>query len=296
MDNNNLIDRYFDGEMSEVEMKAFESSVKHDPVLEKEFLFQQEIIESIKATRMAEIKANLNAIDISGAASGTGSSWIYKTVASVAVVGGAITYFTVFNNPFTTKEEITTPVENITSTEVTQFEVTDSEVIEEGVIESKSEVESISKKPIVTASAKKDEVAEIRDTESSSLVSPAITDDFGDIDDAASNALAPVNELIDKSAFEHSTISIELNNNKQKYNFHYQLKNNKLFLYGNFDKVYEVLDFKHKDQSDLFFFYDNKYYDIDDASTSINAFVEIEGEELSELKQKIFSNENAKSQ
>lgn len=297
MDNNNLIDRYFEGEMSEVEMREFETSLQQDPVLEKEFIFQQEIIETLKASRMAELKANLNAIDISSVTTGIGSTWIYKTVASVVVVGGAITYFAFFNDSPATIEEETTPIETITSDNVG----TDNR--EEETVSTTTEIENIvtdedAVKPnnVIETDPDVKEESQVRDTETTTLASPEVTDDFGDIDDAASNALPPANELIDKSAFEHSTISVVVNNNKKKYTFHYQLKANTLILYGTFDKVYEVLDFKHDDQSDLFFFYDNKYYDIDDSQSGIKAFQEMEGEELTTLKQKLFSNEEAKSQ
>lgn len=299
MSNNNLIDRYFDGEMSEMEMKEFENSVHNDPVLEKEFLFQQEIIKSIKSARMAELKANLNTIDVSGIATGTSSAWFYKTVASVVVVGGAITYFTLFTDDAShSKNDFVAPIE--------QIETESPESIEEiGQLPSieldkfESEKTQLSNEPNLseTAPSMKEEVIEkVKDTETSSLESPDITDDFGDIDDAASNASPPDNELIDKGAFEHSTINIEINSTKQKYNFHYQLKGNTLYLYGIFDKVYEVLEFKHNDNSDLFFYYDHTYYDINDSKSGIIEFQALEEEELSELKQKIFNNEEAKSQ
>ncbi|MDH5365433.1 MAG: hypothetical protein OEW67_00480 [Cyclobacteriaceae bacterium] len=291
MINTELIDRYLGGEMTAEEMTGFEQTLSTDPLLNKEFLFQKEIVDGIKLARKRELKNTLNTIDITG---GTSSSiWNAKTVtAAIVTVGGILTYMMFPINEQNTEGAIPKVIEN-TSTEYES--------------QKKSEVEIINITPTVSdntitnhikADDESQEVFTKKEIkEDVEIVNTDVMDDFGDFEeDKLNHADAPENFMNDKGAFEHSTIKVEINNNKKKYSFHYQLKDNTLFLYGNFTKIYEVLEFKNNSENDLFFYYNNKYYDINENQNSITLLEEMTLEETTDLKQKIYNGNEAKSQ
>ena len=94
MENIELIDKYLSGRMSDGEMMEFEQTLSADPLLNKDFEFQQAIVEGVKTARVNELKASLNAIDVSGLTSTT-SFWSVKTItaATIIIVGGVTSYF-----------------------------------------------------------------------------------------------------------------------------------------------------------------------------------------------------------
>ena len=64
VDHSEDIDRYFAGKMGAEEIQQFEEDVRQNPILEQEFLFEQELVEAIQAMRRAELKAMLNKVHI----------------------------------------------------------------------------------------------------------------------------------------------------------------------------------------------------------------------------------------
>lgn len=287
MINTELIDKYFDGGMTAEEMLGFEQTLSTDPLLNKEFLFQKEIIDGIKLARKNELKNTLNAIDITGGISS--SIWNAKTISAAIVItiGGVMTYMMLPVNDQKTK--VITPI-----------------IIEEASTkkESKTEIDNIDITPTVSKSnitnhqQLKDEKdqTDFRDEEIK-IENTDVMDDFGDFEeDKLNHAEAPENFMNDKGAFEHATIEVVISNNKKKYSFHYQLKNNTLFLYGDFTKVYEVLELKANTKNDLFFYYDDKFYDINENQISVTLLEEMTLEETTNLKQKIYNSNDAKSQ
>ena len=59
-----LIDAYLNGEMIDQEAIEFENQLQKDPLLENEFQWQHDIVNSIRDFRQAELKATLNAVDV----------------------------------------------------------------------------------------------------------------------------------------------------------------------------------------------------------------------------------------
>lgn len=298
MEKNELIEQYLSGRMSENDMVEFEQMLSTDPLLNKEFLFQQDIVQAIQETRKQELITKLDAIDVSGLTDTSGLLNL-KTIAaaSVLIIGGVVSYFmlsgddvTPENDQISTIEIVEEPKESSNVSTVTieesassdeSFDVQPEDVIEEEKLEDESTVTSIS--------ISKDELDAINSSE--------INDDFGDFDDDDFNLSGPPENFMNsKGEFEHSTIGVIISNNKKKYSFHYQIKDNTLFLFGNFDKVYEVLEFNTGNSSDLFFVYEDKYYNLNEAQSSIAPLEEMDLEETMELKQKMNSTGAAKGQ
>ncbi|HTF18863.1 MAG TPA: hypothetical protein VK658_12365, partial [Chryseolinea sp.] len=74
------------------------------------------------------------------------------------------------------------------------------------------------------------------------------------------------------------SIAIEagINGNNGKYNFHYQFKDNKLFLYGVFEKnLYELMEFFSNNKRTLFLYYKNNYYLLNEDDNKIKRLAPI---------------------
>jgi hypothetical protein len=74
------------------------------------------------------------------------------------------------------------------------------------------------------------------------------------------------------------SIAIEagINGNNGKYNFHYQFKDNKLFLYGVFEKnLYELMEFFSNNKRTLFLYYKENYYLLNEDDNKIKRLAPI---------------------
>lgn len=284
MDNLELIDKYLNGEMSGSELTLFEQSLDVDPLLKKEFKMQQDIVNGIKSVRANELKTRLDAIDVSGTINPSNILNLKTIGIAAAIIGGIIIYASVENE--IPESSSTNPVvENIViekAVEIDSDEGVDNKTITDPT-DNKTDKIATNR----SVSKEEDIIAENSD----------VSDDFGDFEDEEENySLAPDNFMLDKGMFDQSSIEVEINDGKKKYSFHYQLREGKLLLFGEFNEIYEVLEFKNNIENDLIFYYNNKYYDIDENQPVITPLVEMTVEETTELKIKINGNNDAKSQ
>jgi hypothetical protein len=68
---------------------------------------------------------------------------------------------------------------------------------------------------------------------------------------------------IEKAPVLHTSpsIAVEIDTKNKKYDFHYQFKDGKLFLYGPFENdLYEILEFFSDDKRTMFLFYQENFY------------------------------------
>jgi len=252
MDIQEKIDAYFAGTLSEKEIKDLELLVKENPEFQKEFELQKDISEAFKELRFAELKAQLNSVQIPPAS--VAPPWV-KILSTVAIVSGIsiIGYF------------IFKPANSVQPTKSPQQEIsTPNEVIPE---------EIKADKPGNNKTEKKEEVVKEEKTAESKPanpipVKPNIIEDFQD-DETTDSISVPENTAMESSAFSNSSVAIEVKQNTQ-YNFHYRFSGDRLFLYGDFtDDLYNILEFKDDSISQLFFFYKDAYYYLDKKQTEI---------------------------
>ncbi len=70
--------------------------------------------------------------------------------------------------------------------------------------------------------------------------------------------------FVDQRIEKVSKIEISTDNSQRKYSFHYKLTDNKLRLYGDFDKsIYEILEFNTASEKQLYLYYAGHYYPIE---------------------------------
>jgi hypothetical protein len=87
-------------------------------------------------------------------------------------------------------------------------------------------------------------------------------------------------ETISK-AFVTSSIEVEIDATNKKSNFHYLFMDNKLVLYGAFEKnLYEILEFIGEDKRTVFLYYKSNYYLLDLTKTEPTQLIPIKNPEL----------------
>ncbi|MTI39112.1 hypothetical protein [Fulvivirga lutimaris] len=266
MSNNDLINSYFEGAMTEVEKQDFLNLVSSDPAMKKEFDFQQDVIEGLKNARIAELKARLDNVAVGGGYTGSIISKV-AVVGAVALVAGLAYYF---NQPSTETIEVAPKevVEDVNNLITEQPEI--EQVASEESSNTMAEESQVNEEPTRITSrkpAKKEEV-EINKPQ---LVEPLDLSEEGDEDLDVPEAV-----LNKKSETSNPAIDVEIDNSKKKYSFHYQLKDGRLFLYGAFDKgLYEILEFNTSKGKTLYLYYKESYYGLSKTQSEITPLSEV---------------------
>ncbi|CAN0439391.1 unnamed protein product, partial [Phaeothamnion confervicola] len=89
-----------------------------------------------------------------------------------------------------------------------------------------------------------------------------------------------------KKAFVTSSIEVETDTMSKKYNFHYVFKNNKLILYGAFERnLYEILEFIGDEKRTVVLFYKSNYYLLDIAKAQPTKLTPIRDRKLLKMLQ-----------
>ena len=285
MINYDSIEEYLNGTLSKDQMEGFELKLEQDPEFKREFDFQNDIIESLKNTRKAELKARLNDVQV-GSGIGIGSTGSIVKISSAIIITagiGILSYFTLFDKTATKDPSTTSNIEQIL-TEESQPEITQKEDTEQQE-ESPSKPESIDqstneKSPTDTEGKQ----TAVRDTQKEFIttpvpVKPEIIEDFPE--DQETVVDVPDNTLPESTiTFTKSNIEIDIQDDEQ-YDFHYRFVDDRLFLYGDFhDGVYEIIEIREGDIKSIFLYYNMKFYALDKSRKIITSLQEIKDDEL----------------
>ena len=269
MSNSDLINAYFGNEMTDAERHTFESRLQKEAQLKKEFEFQKEIVDVIKQTRKAELKAMLDKVPVSGAAATSGTSKALTTAAVIGIMALGAYYF------WPNDEEASTPTavtveqtidepKNDQQPQVSVTEVEPEETVESPAVIEQDEVstpeEVVASNDIVeTPVVSKEEVNASAGTPEINTPNPQTS--FDTQEDLNDSLEAPGGKLVSKPGEDHATLDVEINNTHKNFTFHYQFKSGKLFLYGSFDRsLYEILEINHQEGKAMFLYYRDKFY------------------------------------
>jgi hypothetical protein len=246
-----LLDDYLSNRLGVEDKAAFEQKIQADPDLMKELEFQQDLVESIKQVRVAELKTILNNIPLSSIP--TGQTSLITKIGSVIIIGGLVVtglyyYFSNDSEPVPQ-----TPL--------------DTEVIDE----SKTEEPPTADETPITESAKEEPLNTAENTEKESVTSkpaPAKKPNLNVYDPTKEKdqpELDPQEQIdIISHAFVTSSIEVETNSESKDYSFHYMFKNKRLVLFGiQEDDLYEILEFIYDEKRTVFLFYKSNYYWLD---------------------------------
>jgi hypothetical protein len=251
-----LLDDYIGNRLSEGERESFEGKLQADPELQRELKIQQGIVESLRKARASELKALLNNVPLSAIPSETSSlaKWSGVAVALMVAVG---LYFYL-------RPADETPVPPATDTVSTIPPVSENSpepesIPAEQLVEEKQPSEDSPSVNGVTRNKKpsiKEQAAETVKSPEMNVYQPE--------DDAKTEneSKAPVAEGdAPEEDFAPSDLTAEIVNNSKSYNFHYQFKDERLILYGAFDKnLYEIMEFISDNKRTIFLHYKNNFY------------------------------------
>ncbi|MBX2894072.1 MAG: hypothetical protein KF763_01425 [Cyclobacteriaceae bacterium] len=253
MNNIDLIDDYLTGRLSDTQREAFEQQLNADPSLKADVEFQQQVIDGLKKARVAELKSMLSKVPVPAVKEFTTLKVAAGIVGGALLVGALYWYNDQPDQPIIAEPEDTIQV--ITETEQ------NSPVGEEFIpIETNKKEEQVFVNPELK-----------KQSASASAVKPflQVVDPSQELVESTSS---PVNHGEVRSsapAIELTSIQVDIDTASKKYKFHYQYTQNKVVLYGSFDRsLYEIIELNGENHS-VYLFYQNKYYHLQETATDI---------------------------
>lgn len=271
-----LVDHYVSNRMEAHEKAAFEKRLETDAELRNEVSLQHKVVESIRKMRVAELKTLLNDIPVSSIPT-EGTSIAAKIgiwIAATALVGTGIYLYINQNNhketqPLQKEERNETPA------------VAEPEKIEKPA-------QDVDVKPAQDDSNKQNKTVETHKPSTSAEkktqeepVAPSAIDVFDPTDESPKDG-EPEAERSKSGEATAPSILVETIADK-KYTFHYQFKDNKLYLYGSFEKnLYEIMEFFSDNKRTMFLFYKDNYYLLNEEDQKVKALAPIKDPELLE--------------
>lgn len=273
-----LLDDYLANRLQGSDRVAFEERIHSDPELAQALQNQQHIIDGLRKARMAELKAMLQAVPVPPAT--TGMSTFLKITAGTfsAALVGLVLYFGFFKS----NEPAPVPTEQPVAAEKTTTSVQQPETKNEVVIAEQNKTTTASQKD----TKKQKEVS----TTQPNVTKPVI-DAFTPAEEQGETVTrqemdAPVTTNTTRVSTKPS-ITAEINTDNKKYTFHYVLIDDRLTLYGNFEKnIYEIIEVFNNDKRTAFLFYKNNYYLLNTSDSKVKPLTPINDPVLLEkLKQ-----------
>ena len=284
--------------MTNHEAIEFENQLQKDPLLENEFQLQKDIVNSVRNFRQAELKASLNAVDV-----GVGGTFtvlkVAAGIAAIALLGFVAYYYT--GNPDNAQPELVEeetipvmveegkPVETIAETE-TNVEVTQTSEQIDNVTDTEEKTELKDELKAGDPATQETKVSATREiVESSQETSkpeqpaiklPEVVEEFDREEGQISeNIKVPENKLSQVTeTYLPKTEVVEMDH--RKYSFHYQFYNNKLYLYGEFDNKYEILELNTPSGISIYMFYKDNFYELEQNQEKITPLNAIENSTL----------------
>lgn len=278
---NSQLEAYFSGGMSETDRILFEGRVESNPELKAEFDRQNDIVEGLKAHRRAELKNRLNNISVEPTLIGTlmqGSmmkSLTYGLSAVMVATGG---YF-FYNKEAAIQyhiEALDAKTEYSLGSALTPSSIQPLDYRFDGNMQMLDYVDAA---PVLKKRTIQPEANTPKQTIAFEVpeVAPTHEDGFDGmaVDINAMDRIAQVSGISEVDKVNIQTI------NSRRYNFHYRLEDNRLFLYGKFhESPYEIIEISTPGNKKLFFYYHGDFYQLRKNASSITPLSKIENREL----------------
>ena len=254
-----LVDQYLSNKMDDASRGEFEQRINSDSSLKNELEFQKQLVEGLRQARVMELKTMLNNTVIPPAQTGPTLVKIATWVVVAGVVSSGLYYW------FNKEEE-----PQATETELVKTEpvINEPNITEAIAPEQKAEVEE----PVndVADKSSTDKVAStktVKKTAPSPVKQPELKpyDPTQELDNNTTQEPAIALDDISEEPVSNSSVQVETDNTSKKFNFHYEFKDNKLLLYGSFEKdLYMILEFFNNNKRTVFLYYNSNYYLLDE--------------------------------
>ena len=278
MTNRERIEAYFDDQLSTTEKESLLRDIESDTALKAEFNFQNEVVEGIQAYRKQQLITRLNNVKVAS----FGSSALTKIIGAIGIAAiVSVGLFWYFNGAETSQE--VSPITEIVDVPLKTEEPSAIKPTEEDPTKAEAANEddapNITKKttkqnnePVV-----KQEQEITPDVNVPEMVEPASEK----VDELTDDNIAP--ESIKSEAIAlNSSANVEIKLDK-RYNFHYQIVNDDLTLYGDFNEsTFEIIELKINSGIELFLYYNKNYFALKDDSDKIRPLEPVDNKLLIE--------------
>lgn len=278
------IERYLEGNMSGEELKAFEKLLDKDPMLKSEFELQQDIINAIKESRKAELKARLDNINVGAYHTGISGAKIVMTGAITVAIGLGVYFYSQDKAEESPNEVIEQPiVEDINA--FIQLE-------EKNELASSSQAEQldqpIARNTIAEEAVMEEIEEEINEEEeaTTTVATPEVTpptpiEAFEDREGLSTEVKVPTNKL-EESLISTEVTAVEVGNEEENTNsFHYKFYNNKLYLYGDFKNIpYELIELNTVSGKSVYLYYKGNFYYLEPNQMEMSPLNQIKDQNL----------------
>lgn len=260
------LDHYVGNRLNAQEKAAFEQQLANNAELQQALAVQEQIAGGLRKARAAELKQMLKNVPVSSLPSqpslvGRVGLW----AAAAGVVGSGLYFY--FNQDDTKAVPASSPTTEIKQ-DVTAVEPTPQEEAVQVPAETPS---NTLKKTEPVAPKTATDITEEKPAERNAIevYEPGAETENG-------NASSATAEESPRSTSTRSTIVAETDATNKKYNFHYQFKEGKLFLYGTFEKnLYEIMEFFADNKRTMFLYYKDNYYLLNDENDKIKSLTAI---------------------
>jgi hypothetical protein len=260
-----LLDDYLSNRMDAAQKSAFEQRLQADPDLKNEYSLQQNIVTGVRKARAIELKSMLQNVPVTVPTKGgvsTGAKFGIGAFIAAAVVTGIYFYFDGSENQSTSQAEThenKSDQKDVAKSDEAKKQPTPVVQDEQPVEEQKTENKTIDKKQ--------------------EKVEPAqqpVIDVFDPSEEQEENAVTADEAPRTSENRGGSGMAAEVIKNNRNYSFHYQFNDEKLFLYGPFEKnLYEIMEFFGNDKRTIFLYYKDGYYLLEDKDNKIKPLVPI---------------------
>lgn len=280
-----IVSRYLDGDMSEIEKLDFQSRLVTDPVLQEEYNLQKDMVEAIKIYRKTELKSKLSQVQLPGTAwYQTLGGQIAATASITAMVGlGAYLYFSQPSELISLVEvDELSPVQQLQEAlpEIPYAFIEENETpfsISEEFAEDQEVIGSI-EVDIHETESSADAIKQVHVLPKPEIIVPelAMVDDDRDLevqDGGFESSVSSFEKLSEKVAIE--TLK------GVKKGLHYRFTGNKLFLYGDFsDQTYEIIEINTQKGRRFYLLFDGNFFQILQNQIDIAPLEKIKDEEI----------------
>jgi hypothetical protein len=261
------LEAYLRNELSAEETRQLEDMLQRDPLLQNELNLQKDIVQVIQEQRHSQLKARLNHIDTDTATvPGEGfrvAGWALAGLLTLGI-GGFLAYEQFkpgeIVKPVVTENQAPVRKQPVPETQIDQREVP--------VIQSNSQ----KKEALVV---KKQTAKKQVDKPVTELVPPisANPDDSQPEDGSIQKDpqfSMPSGDITPTGNKDRQGVKVSVVSEKGgKYSFHYSYTEGKLFLYGDFSQLYEILEFNPEAGKQVYLFYQENFYRLKENQTAI---------------------------
>jgi hypothetical protein len=251
-----LLDDYLANRMSAEDRSVFEKNLNTNKDLQSELSLQQGVVEGLRKARASELKNMLRNVPVSNLPT-QGTTLATKAIIGISATAilGALVYFTVtYTKQSADAATKTEPISNSKN----QLESTKQPNTKDTPVEP---IEQISANPVVKKSKAEKSI-------SPQAIEEPIIEVFDPASESEENSSEP--EEDEDVAFNESStpatvasISVSVEPQHRKHDFHYTFVADQITLFGSFEKnLYEILEFITDKKRVAFLYYKQTYYSI----------------------------------